>query len=195
VSGVLFASRDDGWLYGTGLWFTRGAGASWLASGKHLRATADGAHWHQYPAHCPESYTPSIAAASRSHVTALCYEMTGMFYTNIEALNSANGGKTMHLAGKNLIRGDPNGGFAVPPGRPAVLTMTVIYPAHSRLLRSANGGRTWAVVSIPGSGGADVSSLSYVSRAIGWVVSGQPGIGSQLLCTTNTGITWHNVPF
>jgi photosystem II stability/assembly factor-like uncharacterized protein len=65
--------------------------------------------------------------------------------------------------------------------------------ASGDLIRScsADGGKTWTEVTYPlfGSWG----SLSYVSRTVGWVVAGQPGLGSgnQLWRTSDAGLTWH----
>jgi hypothetical protein len=63
----------------------------------------------------------------------------------------------------------------------AFLGLFLLYPllnvfGASFLDRSANGGRTWTQMTVPGSGGGPIlSSLSYVSRKAGWVVLGEPG--------------------
>jgi hypothetical protein len=64
--------------------------------------------------------------------------------------------------------------------------------------RSANGGKTWAEIAVSGtSGGVSLSSLSYVSPTVGWVVVNQPGFSGpdQLLRTSDAGRTWHPVRF
>ena len=65
----------------------------------------------------------------------------------------------------------------------------------SFLDRSANGGKTWTELTVTG-GGWPWSSLSYVSRTVGWVVLGGPGSGgSRLLRTSDAGRTWHQIGF
>ena len=276
VSQVVFASRQDGWLYGPGLWATHDDGAHWrrillpgnvvpalgggvvamaasagtayavvspdpfhgkpdelyrspvgqnawarvatmtgnpfaslAVSGKaawfgtstHLWATADGVHWHRFPFSCPGSHygLAGIAAASRSDVTFLCASAQGMFHTDKEVLRSVNGGRTAHLTGRAPVEGDTYGdALAVPPHHPKVITIAVVSPGLSFLDRSADGGRTWAEITIPGTeGGVNLSSLSYVSRTAGWVVAGGPTTAGpgQLLLTSDSGRTWHPVTF
>jgi photosystem II stability/assembly factor-like uncharacterized protein len=174
--------------------------AAWFGTGTHLWVTADGVQWHKYPFSCPGArYELSgIAAASRSHVVFLCTDAHGVFQTDKAVLRSVNGGRTEHLAGQAPTRGDTNGAIAVPPHRSKVITAAVISPGPDFLYRSANGGKTWAEMAAPGtSGGVNLSSLSYVSRTVGWLVVGQPGEGSldRLLRTSDTGRTWHTVTF
>jgi photosystem II stability/assembly factor-like uncharacterized protein len=97
------------------------------------------------------------------------------------------------------VGGDTSGGFAVPPHRSTVITIAVVTPGPSFLDRSANGGTTWTEIAVPGtSGGANLNSLSNVSRTAGWVVLGQPGAPpgwDRLLRTSDAGATWHKVSF
>jgi hypothetical protein len=278
VSGVVFASRRVGWLYGPGLYATRDGGAhwrrislggnirptlgggvvamavssgtayaevspdpfharpaelysspvgkdawarvgtmtgeqailavsgkaAWFGTSRYLWATADGVHWHKYPFRCPGPYygLTGIAAASRSQVVFLCTNAEGMFRTDKEVLRSVNGGRTEHLTGHAPADGDDpfggNGGIAVPPRHSMVITIAAYSPGPDYLYRSANGGKTWAEITAPGTeGGASLGSLSYVSRTVGWVVAGQPAGGShsQLLQTSDAGRTWHKVRF
>lgn len=174
--------------------------AAWFGTSTDLWATADGVHWHKYPFRCPGAYygLSGIAAASRSHVVFLCTNALGMFHTDKEVLRSVNGGRTEHLTGQAPVGGDTSGGFAVPPCRSQAITIAVVTPGPSFLDRSANGGKTWAEIAVPGDGGVNLSSLSYVSRTAGWVVLGQPGapLGwDQLLRTSDAGATWHKVGF
>jgi hypothetical protein len=121
-----------------------------------------------------------------------------MFHTHKEVLRSANGGRTEHLTGHAPVGGDTNGGIAVPPHRSKVITIAAVTPGPDYLYRSANGGKTWAGIVVPGtSGGVSLSSLCYVSRTVGWVVAGGPGEGSRsrLLRTSDAGRSWHQVSF
>ncbi len=276
VSGVVFASRQDGWLYGPGLYATHDGGAHWqrislggnivpslgggvtamAASGgiawavvdpdpfhgladelyrspvgrnawarvgtmtaasavfatsgraawfapsagrQYLWTTADGVRWHKYPFRCPGTYyrPAGIAATSPSHVEFLCAFPQGMFQTEKEVLLSLNGGRTAHLIGPAPMRGDV-AGFAVLPQRAAMITIAVVTPGLDYLYRSANGGKTWSQVAVPGTGGGvSLGSLSYVSPTVGWMVIGGPfgGGTSRLLRTTDSGATWHQVRF
>ena len=179
--------------------------AAWFASGggggdagvTHLQATTDGAHWHQYPFRCPgPGYgLQAIASASPSHVVFLCAGGGAAGSMGKQVLESANGGKTVHLIGQAPPGGDPYA-IAVPPGRASVITLAAASGA-SFLDRSANGGKTWTELTVPGSsGGLPWNSLSYVSRTTGWVVLGGPGSGGgRLLRTSDAGRTWHPVGF
>lgn len=88
---------------------------------------------------------------------------------------------------------------APPPARKntTVITIAAYSPGPDYLYRSADGGKTWAQITAPGTeGGVNLSSLSYVSRTVGWVVVGQPGSSqNRLLQTTDAGLTWHAVRF
>jgi hypothetical protein len=173
-------------------------GPGTAGTGTYLWATADGVHWHRYPFSCParESLRVGIAAASRSQVAFLCATAEGTFHTVKEVLRSVNGGRTEHLTGQAPVRGDFYGGFAVPPHRAKVLTIAVVTPGLSYLYRSANGGKTWAEIAIPG--GARLNSLSYVSPTVGWAVVGAPlfpGLLHELLRTSDAGRTWYAVRF
>jgi photosystem II stability/assembly factor-like uncharacterized protein len=178
--------------------------AAWFGTSTDLWATADGVHWHKYSFRCPgaDYRLSGIAAASGSRVVFLCTNAEGMFHTNKEVLRSINGGRTEHLTGYAPVGGDEpfggNGGIAVPPHRSRVITIAAYSPGPDYLYRSANGGKAWAQITAPGTeGGVNLSSLSYVSRTVGWVVAGGPGGGSQnrLLRTSNAGVTWQTVRF
>lgn len=277
VSGVVFASRRDGWLYGPGLYATHDGGrlwrriilrgnivprlgggvvamaasggiayavvspdpfhgkpdelyaspagtntwarvgtmtgdpfaslavsgtAAWFGTSTRLWATTDGgARWHKYPFRCPGARygLDGLAAASRSHLAFACTNPEGMFRTDKAVLRSADGGRTEHLAGYAPAGGDTNGQIAEPPHRGSVITIAVITPGPSYLYRSADGGKTWAQIAVPGTGGGvNLGSLSYVSPTVGWVVAGGaplPGSGNRLLRTTDAGRSWHPVTF
>ena len=80
----------------------------------------------------------------------------------------------------------------------AVITIAVVTPGPDYLYRSANGGKTWTRVAVPDTGGGvSLSSLSYVSPTVGWMVIGGPfgGGESLLLRTTDAGATWYQVRF
>jgi photosystem II stability/assembly factor-like uncharacterized protein len=273
VGGVVFASRQTGWLYGPGLWATHDGGATWrriflggdivsslgggvvamaaaagtayavvapdpfhgkpaelysspagqdrwarvgtmtgdpswaslAVSGKAawfgtstaLWATTDGAHWHQDPAPCPAADVDglgSIAPASPSHVVFLCLGNGAAGSMGKEVLRSADGGKTVHLAGQAPFGGS-GGVIAVPPHRSKVITLATAGGA-SMLDRSADGGKTWTTVTYP-NGGMPWSSLSYVTRAVGWVVADGPlqVSANRLLRTANAGRGWHTIRF
>jgi len=186
--------------------------AAWLASAStfgtsstHVWATADGARWHRYPLRCPDSghgrgkitYGLSgMAAASAAHVAFLCSGGAGLGSVQKEVLTSSDGGQTVHLAGRAPFAGDPVG-IALPPGRPQVITLAANSGA-SFLDRSADGGKTWTRMQVPGTGGGPgLSCLSYPSPAVGWVVVGNPGDGSEnwLQRTSDAGRTWHKISF
>jgi photosystem II stability/assembly factor-like uncharacterized protein len=179
---------------GNAAWF----GPRTAGTRTHLWATADGVHWRKYPFACPGAYgLSSIAAASPAQVVFLCTGAGGMYQTAKEVLRSVNGGKTEHLTGYAPVGGDvygSNGVFAVPPHRASVVTIAVVTPGPDYLDRSANGGKTWAQITVPGTGGGVfVGSLCYVSRTAGFVVA--EGLVHQLLRTSDAGIAWHPVSF
>jgi hypothetical protein len=153
--------------------------------------------WHRYPFRCPATYDlANITAASRTHVLFLCTGNGAAGSSDKVVLSSAHGGRAVHLAGRAPSRG-AGAIIAVPPHRAKVITLAAESGA-SFLDRSANGGRTWTQMTVPGSGGGPLlSSLSYVSRKAGWVVLGEPGQGSQnrLLRTSDAGRTWHRAGF
>ena len=156
---------------------------SWFGTGTSLWATADGVHWRKYPFSCPAGLgLGGIAAASSLQVAFLCARGQGMYHTVKEVLRSVNGGRTEYPTGQAPLAGDVYG-FAVPPYRATVITIAVVTPGLSYLYRSANGGNTWAEIAVSGtSGGVSLSSLSYVSRTVGWVVVGQPGFPGPAGC-------------
>ena len=195
--GTMTAANAVFAVSGRAAWFansTRGPGSS-----EYVWATADGARWHKYPLSCPGTYyqLAGIAPGSPSHVLFLCAFPQGMFQTQKEVLLSVNGGRTEHLIGPAPMRGDVSG-FAVLPQRATMITIAVVTPGLDYLYRSANGGKTWTQVAVPGTGGGvSLSSLSYVSPTVGWMVIGGPfgGGTSLLLRTTDAGATWHQVRF
>jgi photosystem II stability/assembly factor-like uncharacterized protein len=175
--------------------------AAWFGTSTYLWATAEGAHWRKYPLSCPQGYgLTGIAAASPAQLKFLCADGLGMFQTDKTVLRSApgNAGLAERVAGQAPVAGDPNGGFAVPPGRAAVVAMSVITPGLSYVYRSADGGKTWAEIAIPGTaGGVSLNSLSFVSRTAGWLVVGVPSSPGphKLLRTSDAGRTWLPVRF
>lgn len=185
-------------MSGRAAWF----GNANVSSGHYstyVWATADGAHWRKYPFRCTGARAhgyglSTIAAASPSHVVFLCLGSGAAGSMAKEVLSSVNGGRTVHLAGPAPLRG-VGGVIAVPPHRANVITLATA-SADNFLDRSANGGKSWTGVTYP-TGGGPWSSLSYVSRTVGWIVLLQPGRGSlnQLLRTTDAGLTWHPVRF
>jgi photosystem II stability/assembly factor-like uncharacterized protein len=170
--------------------------AAWFGTSTHLWATADGADWHRYSFRCPgASYygLSGIAAASRSRVVFLCTGNGAAGSLSKEVLTSSDGGQIVHLAGHPPLGGGTDG-IAVPPHHARVITLAAVSGA-SFLDRSADGGKTWTEVTYPLHG--YWSSLSYVSRTAGWIVVGQPGLGSgnQLWRTSDAGRSWHPASF
>jgi YVTN family beta-propeller protein len=161
--------------------------AAWLISKKNLWATSDGQHWHRFAARCRGAgfHLTRITAASPAHLALLCTR-----FTKHEVLTSADGGRTVHLAGPAPGTGTVTG-FASPPGNPAVITLTEAAASGQpvRIYRSANQGRTWTAISLRFSTGT-LSSVVYTNRTTGWIiVAGQ----SFLLHSTDAGRTWHKV--
>jgi DNA-binding beta-propeller fold protein YncE len=178
-----------------------GLGASWpavwLTSQTHLWATADGRHWHEYPARCPGTGydLAGVAAASSSHVAFLCTRPAGAgSVQRKEILVSDDGGRTVHLAGPLPAFGIPHG-FASPAGDPSLITLAVNGngpKSPARLYLSANGGRTWTTITLTGS--SFVQSLTYTSRTSGWMIAGN-GSADPVRHSTDGGRTWHAVTF
>ncbi len=168
----------------------------WLTSTTHLWATTDGRHWHRYPARCPGTRyrLTAVTAASPSHVAFLCARSGGSPLVPKEVLTSADGGRTVHLAGRAPAAGTPEG-FASLPGNPAVITIAAARtdPGALWIYRSANHGRTWTTQTLRLNGIDEFSSLTYTSRTAGWITLTGPAGGSEntLLHTTDGGRTWH----
>ena len=167
--------------------------AVWFGGGNHVWATADGESWHRYSFRCrgPRYQLSGIAAASASRVSFLCINLVSpsMGTEGIEVMDSANGGRTAHFAGRRWIAS--NGGtIAVPRHRARVITFATSAGFPNWLGRSADGGKTWKRVA-SSTRSADWNSLSYVNRKAGWVMLG----GSYLLRTSDAGLTWHRVSF
>ena len=168
--------------------------SAWFGGGTWLWATADGIGWHRYALRCPAGYSGNagglagIAAASASHLWLVCVTSPGAGSQGKDLLVSVNGGRTTQLAGTIPVGGEV-GGFAAPPGRPAVITLATEFT----LDRSANGGKTWTR-DLFAPAGTSWSPVSYLSPDVGWAVAVQPTSG-QLLRTTDAGATWHTVSF
>ena len=260
---VVFASRRDGWLYGTGLWATSDAGAhwqkvnlggavqalasaggvawaavvprgarvtelfesqvgrdawtrvreiaaatgfdslaaygrtAWFAGGKSLWVVSATGRWHRYRFGCPAAFAlGGIGVASSSRVAFQCSQPEGMFHTQKLVLVSANGGKTVQMAGRQAPLIGDTIGFAVPPGSPAAFFIAVITPGLDYVARSADGGKTWTQASISRTdGGAMLNSLHMVSPRDGWLVVNQLSGQNGLLRTTDAGRTWIRVAF
>ncbi len=179
---------------GKAAWF----GASTAGASSYLWASADGVHWHKYPFRCPAGLgLAGIAPTSPTYVAFLCAFAQGTFHTVKDVLRSVNGGRTEHLTGQAPVSGDVYG-FAGPSNRSKLITIAVVSPGPDYLYRSANGGKTWAEIAVPGTGGGvGLSSLSYVSPTVGWVVVSGPSVADphQLLRASDAGRTWHAVRF
>jgi len=168
--------------------------AAWFGSSTRLWATTNGVRWQRYPFACPAGTgLGAIAAASGSHVAFLCEFAGGMYKTVKDVLVSVNGGRSQHPTGQAPLAGDLYGqSFAVPPGLASVITIAAVTPGPDYLYRSANTGKTWVSITVPRTGGGILlTSLSYVSRSVGAVVVQL----SQLLRTTDAGLSWHAVKF
>lgn len=162
--------------------------AAWLTSKAHLWAAQDGQHWHRYGARCPGTgyLLTRVTAASPAHLALLC---TGS--GKAEVLTSADGGRTVHLAGPAPVTGFMLG-FASPPGNPAVITLTESVDSEQelRIYRSANHGRSWTATTFGHLIAGGFNSLIYSNRSTGWITAeGQ----NFLLRTTDSGRTWHKV--
>jgi YVTN family beta-propeller protein len=74
----------------------------WLISSTWLWASADGRRWHRYPARCPGTgyRLAGVTATSPSHIALLCARPARAGQpVRKEVLVSADGGRTVHLAG------------------------------------------------------------------------------------------------
>jgi hypothetical protein len=176
--------------------------SAWFGSDTHLWTTADGAHWVRYPFSCPppvygERYALwSISAASPAHVTFLCAVLTGMFHNQMKVLVSFNGGRTERQAPSAPPTGGDTFGFAVAPGRFGVITIAVVTPGPDFIYRSANLGKTWTTVRVPGTGGGIMlTSLQFMSGTAGCLVLSGNGVYSALMWTANAGRVWYPVKF
>jgi len=149
---------------GKAAWF----GTSTAGASMYLWATADGVHWRKYPFSCPADLgLGGIAAASGWQVAFLCGASEGTYHSAKEVLLLVNSGRTEHLTGQAQVAGDV-AGFAVPPSRATVITITVVTPGLSYLYRSANGGKTRAEIAVSSlTGEVSFTSLSYVSPTAG----------------------------
>jgi photosystem II stability/assembly factor-like uncharacterized protein len=128
-------------------------------------------------------------------VTFLCTRPGGSVGNEVvpkEVLTSANGGRTVHLAGPAPVNGTPQG-FASPPGNPAVITIVAEGTEFSHtvwIYRSANNGKTWTTKKIHTFQTA--ITLTYTNRTTGWITLGNQAedVEGTLLHTTNSGRTW-----
>lgn len=168
--------------------------AAWLTGTTHLWATGDGRHWHRYRARCPGTgyQLAGVTAASPTHVAFLCARPGSSPLSPIapkEVLTSANGGRTVRLAGPAPAKGTPLG-FASPPGNPAVITIVAgtEFSGTLRIYRSANNGRTWTIQKIHTN--ETLRSLTFTNRTTGWIALSR-GVEGTLLHTTDSGRTWH----
>jgi hypothetical protein len=173
--------------------------SAWFGSNSTLWTNSGGGRWHRIAFSCLQRHYSmiDIAAASPRDVDFLCIAPPiGEGGQANAVLKSADGGATVHPAG-----GAPGGGccweIAMPPGRARVISEIANDPVAT-IARTGNAGRTWAWVNWPREG--ILSSLAYVSPAVGWVVAG-PGSSpdgsplpyGSLLRTTNDGLSWHKV--
>jgi hypothetical protein len=139
-----------------------------------------------------------ISAASTRDVAVLCAAPQGMFHTVMKVLVSVNGARS---GWQTLKAPPPEGdvaGFAATPGGFGLISVDVVTPGLDNIYRLPKPGQSWTTFSIPGtSGGVPLSSLQFISPAVGSLVAGDPifGIHSELLRTTNAGQTWHPVTF
>jgi len=176
----------------------------WFGGGTYLWTTADGVHWARYPVRSPGTYygqpysLAGIAAANPRIVAFLWAAPTGMYHTGMKVLISFNGGRSQW----RTLTAPPSAGdvaaFTMAPGRFGVISIAVVTPGTDNIYRSANLGQSWTTIAVPGTGGGiTLNSLQFMSPTAGCLVVGNPGIGlhSQLLWTTDAGLTWYPVRF
>ena len=176
----------------------------WFGSNSYLWTTADGVHWARYPVRSPgtfygQPYTlAGISAANPRVVAFLWSAATGMYHTAMKVLISFNGGRSQW----QTLKAPPSTGdvaaFAMAPGRFGVMSIAVVTPGTDRIYRSANLGQSWTTIAVPGTGGGFMlNSLQFMSPTVGCLVVGNPGVGmpSNLLWTTDAGLTWYPVRF
>ena len=176
----------------------------WFGGNTSVWASADGVHWARYRFGCPglaygEPYSlAGISAASARDVAVLCAAPQGMFHTVMKVLVSVNGARS----GWQTLKAPPQEGdvaaFAAAPGGFGLISVAVVTPGLDNIYRLPKLGQSWTTFGIPGtSGGFPLSSLQFMSPAVGSFVVGDPvfGMHSELLRTTNAGQTWHPVRF
>lgn len=160
----------------------------WVAATAHLFTATDGRHWHRYPARCPgKGFTlTGVTAASASHVAFLCTRSGQPGLVAKEILTSADGGRTVHLAGSAPANGTANF-FASPPGNPAVITIASDGKLGRPLwiYRSANGGVSWTTRTFHPKEVFGFDALTFTSSTTGWVA-----FDGTLLHTADSGRTW-----
>ena len=165
--------------------------AVWLTSRTRLWTTADGTHWHRYPARCPGAgyHLAAVAAASPSHVAFLCTRPA----------------RTSQSAHNEILTSSDGGGRAPGPGPghrlPGRLRQSARQPRrhHPRRTRAAPPRSQDLPLSQqrqdldnPAVHGNDLGSLTYTSRTDGWILL-QKGPPITLLHTTDSGRTWHKI--
>jgi hypothetical protein len=176
----------------------------WFATSTYLWTTADGTHWARYALHSPgtlygQSYKLTAITAASPRDTAFLWSIAeGMFHSSMKVLVSYNGGQTQRQAPNSPPNEGDVAAFAVTPGRFGVISIAVVTPGLDNIYRSADLGKTWTTVGIPGtSGGAMLNSLEFMSPTAGCLVAGDPasGITSHLMWTANAGRTWYAIRF
>ena len=175
----------------------------WFGGNTSVWASADGVHWARYRFGCPGlAYgrygLAGISAASARDVAVLCAAPQGMFHTVMTVLVSVDGARS----GWQTLRAPPPEGdvaaFAAAPGGFGLISVAVVTPGLDNIYRLPKPGQSWATVGIPGTGGGvPLSSLQFMSPAVGSFVVGDPvfGMHSELLRTTDAGQAWHPVRF
>jgi hypothetical protein len=121
-----------------------------------------------------------------------------MYHTVMKVLLSFNGGRSERQAPNAPPSAGATYGFAVTPGRFGVISIAVVTPGPDLIYHSANLGKTWTTVKVPGTdGGVMLNSLEFMSPTAGCLVVGAPASGthSRLMWTTNAGRTWYQVRF
>jgi photosystem II stability/assembly factor-like uncharacterized protein len=163
------------------------------------KTTDGGAHWDlQFQNTDPRVFLDAMAFADAEHAVVIGDSVDGQFVI----LTTGNGGHSWVRAAADPTRlpaALPNeGAFAASGSNVAFSGSRHVWigTSASRVLRSSDGGRTWAVSAtpIPASQSAGVFSIAFRDQAHGVIVGGdyqkEPDAVNNAAVTTDGGVTW-----
>ena len=192
---IAFADAQDGWAVGE----TQGSDRTY--NSVVIMHTSDGgATWTQQLDYNPnaggntdDAMLTSVACTSAENAVAVGYDENGA-----AIWHTANGGLTWTRVGQKLwppdnvanltdvVFGDATHGWAISAGNGEIDPFTDLPTRYvgSFIIRTTDGGATWARQLAPSDAGAEpLDALSFVSSTQGWVA----GDGGDILTTTTGG--------